>query len=100
MTETLVCDNCRDEIEGELVRRGSRVYCCEACAFEASRSADCGGRAIPISLGQPSNRWRGDRDHVKVHSDSQCSHWTTVQRRTVVRLTTVAVQVSDFGNGL
>jgi len=45
MTETLVCDNCRGEIEGELVRRGSRVYCCEACAFEAGRSVDCGGRA-------------------------------------------------------
>ena len=53
MTETLVCDNCRDEIEGEPVRRGSRVYCCEACAFEAGRSTDCGGRAdshIPRSI--------------------------------------------------
>jgi hypothetical protein len=45
MTETLVCDNCRDEIEEEPIRRGNRVYCREACAFEAARSADCGGRA-------------------------------------------------------
>lgn len=45
MTEILVCDNCHEEIEGEPVRRGSKVYCCEACAFEASRSVDCGGRS-------------------------------------------------------
>ncbi len=47
MKEKLVCDNCREEIEAgdELVRRGSKVYCCEACAFEAGRSKDCGGRA-------------------------------------------------------
>jgi hypothetical protein len=44
MTETLVCDYCGEEIEGEPIRRGDRVYCCEACAFEASRSTDCGGR--------------------------------------------------------
>jgi hypothetical protein len=44
MTETLVCDMCGEEIEDEPIRRGNRVYCCEACAFEASRSADCGGR--------------------------------------------------------
>ena len=43
MTE-LICDNCGEPIEGEPVQRGSRVYCCEACAFEASRSTDCGGR--------------------------------------------------------
>jgi hypothetical protein len=45
MPETLVCDNCSEEIEGEPIRRGERAYCCEACAFEASRSADCGGRS-------------------------------------------------------
>jgi len=44
MTETLVCDHCGEEIEGEPIRRGDRIYCCEACAFEASRSTDCGGR--------------------------------------------------------
>ena len=49
MTE-LVCDNCGEPIEEEPVRRGSQVYCCEACAFEASRSEDCGGRTdSPIS---------------------------------------------------
>jgi len=45
MAEELMCDNCGEKIEGEPVRRGSRVYCCQACAFEAGRSADCGGRA-------------------------------------------------------
>ncbi len=27
------------------MRRGDRVYCSEACAFEASRSKDCSGRS-------------------------------------------------------
>ena len=45
MTETLICDYCGEEIEEEHIRRGDRVYCCDACAFEASRSADCGGRS-------------------------------------------------------
>ncbi len=38
------CDHCGELIEGEPVRRGERVYCSEACAFEATRSKDCGGR--------------------------------------------------------
>ena len=47
MTETSICDNCREEVEpgDEPIRRGERVYCCEACAYEATRSEDCGGRA-------------------------------------------------------
>lgn len=44
MTEVPVCDNCREELPEDPIRRGNRVYCCEACAFEASRSHDCGGR--------------------------------------------------------
>jgi len=46
MTEPLICDNCHQEIEpeDEPIHRGDRVYCCEACAFEAGRSTDCGGR--------------------------------------------------------
>lgn len=46
MEEKLICDNCRDEIGpgDEPIRRGDRVYCCEACAFEAARSEDCSGR--------------------------------------------------------
>ncbi len=44
MDEPLACDQCREEIEGEPIRRGDKVYCCEACAFETSRSSDCGGR--------------------------------------------------------
>jgi len=49
MTEVLKCDNCHEEIEGDPIRRGDRVYCSEACAFEASRSEDCGGRSDSIT---------------------------------------------------
>jgi hypothetical protein len=47
MEQVLRCDNCREELRpgDEPIRRGDRVYCCEACAFEASRSVDCEGRA-------------------------------------------------------
>jgi hypothetical protein len=38
------CDFCGEAIEDEPLHRGSRVYCCEACAFEATRSSDCAGR--------------------------------------------------------
>ena len=44
MTETLVCDHCGEELAEKPIRHGNRVFCCEACAFEAARSADCGGR--------------------------------------------------------
>ncbi len=43
------CEFCREVIEGEPVRRGSRLFCTEACAFEATRSKDCGGRADSVS---------------------------------------------------
>ena len=39
------CDNCGEELGLNPVRRGGKVYCCEACAFEAQRSMDCGGRS-------------------------------------------------------
>ncbi len=47
MAEILICDNCHEELRpiDEPVYRGDRVYCCEACAFEANRSVDCEGRA-------------------------------------------------------
>jgi hypothetical protein len=45
MAEPAVCDYCGDPIESDPIKRGSKVYCCEACAFEGSRSVDCGGRA-------------------------------------------------------
>ena len=49
MAARKLCPNCKEEIEGEGVRRGSNVYCSEACAFEASRSIDCGGRTDSVS---------------------------------------------------
>jgi hypothetical protein len=45
MTETLICDYCGEETEGDPIHRGDKVYCCEACVFEAGRGADCGGRS-------------------------------------------------------
>jgi len=44
MAEKLTCDHCHETFEGEPVRRGDKVYCCKACAFDAGRSKDCGGR--------------------------------------------------------
>ena len=58
MTE-LVCGYCKEPIEGEPIRRGNQVYCSEACAFEASRSKDCGGRSdshIPHKVVEPAER--------------------------------------------
>ena len=43
------CGNCGEEIGGNPVRKGEKVYCCEACAFEASRSVDCAGRTDTVS---------------------------------------------------
>jgi hypothetical protein len=45
MAEKWTCDHCHEEFEGQPVRRGDKVYCCDACAFEAGRSKDCGGRS-------------------------------------------------------
>ena len=44
MTSELVCDYCGEELPDEPIHAGDRVYCCNACAFEAGRSKDCGGR--------------------------------------------------------
>lgn len=43
------CAYCGETLEGEGVVRGSQVYCTEACAFEATRSKDCGGRTDSVS---------------------------------------------------
>jgi len=40
----LQCANCGEEIEGEPVKRGTRLFCSAACAFESARSVDCSGR--------------------------------------------------------
>jgi hypothetical protein len=47
MTE-LACDFCGEPIEDEPIRRGSKVYCSEACAFEATRGKDCAGRTDSV----------------------------------------------------
>ncbi|NLF03285.1 MAG: hypothetical protein GX601_20160 [Anaerolineales bacterium] len=52
MSERQICAYCHEEFEGEPIRRGDKVYCCEACAFEATRSKDCGGRA-DTAISQP-----------------------------------------------
>jgi ribosome-binding protein aMBF1 (putative translation factor) len=39
------CSFCGEEIEGEPIRKGDSVYCCDACAFQAGRSAGCDDRA-------------------------------------------------------
>ena len=45
LSEAEGCENCGEELGPNPVRRGEKVYCCEACAFEAQRSIDCGGRS-------------------------------------------------------
>lgn len=42
--KAVVCVFCGEPVGQDPVRRGAKVYCCEACAFEASRSVDCAGR--------------------------------------------------------
>lgn len=44
----LRCDFCYEPIEDEPIRRGSKVYCSEACAFEATRGKDCAGRTDSV----------------------------------------------------
>jgi hypothetical protein len=53
VSEMLMCDYCHEECEKEPIRRGDKVYCCEACAFEATRSADCSGRPDSNIASQP-----------------------------------------------
>jgi len=42
------CDFCGEPVGEEPIQRGSRVYCSEACAFEATRSKDCTGRTDSV----------------------------------------------------
>lgn len=39
-----ICDYCKEPIEENPIKFGSKMYCSDACAFEATRSADCSGR--------------------------------------------------------
>ena len=47
MANLAQCAYCHEESDGEPVRIGDRLYCCEACAFEASQKTKsiCGGRS-------------------------------------------------------
>lgn len=47
--EALKCDNCGERIDSDPLRRGSQVFCTEACAYESTRSKDCGGRTDSVS---------------------------------------------------
>lgn len=47
MSEVL-CDYCGEPVGEDPIRRGQRVYCSEACAFEAKRSKDCSGRSDSV----------------------------------------------------
>jgi hypothetical protein len=44
-----VCAYCGEGLGDKPIQRGRFVYCSEACAFEASRSVDCGGRTDSVS---------------------------------------------------
>lgn len=44
MSEKRICAYCKEEIEGEGVRRGDLLFCSDACAYEGSRAKDCAGR--------------------------------------------------------
>ena len=51
-----VCNNCGEELGPEPAQRGDKVYCCEACAYDAARSVDCGGRTdshMPGNIVEP-----------------------------------------------
>ena len=57
LSEAEGCDNCREDLGPNAVLRGEKVYCCAACAFEAKRSVDCGGRADShITQAEPSDQ--------------------------------------------
>jgi hypothetical protein len=38
------CDYCHEELGDDPIRIGDKVYCSEACAFEAGRARKCGER--------------------------------------------------------
>ena len=42
------CDFCGEPVGKDPVKRGSKAYCSEACAFEATRSTDCTGRTDSV----------------------------------------------------
>lgn len=44
MNQEQDCDFCGEPVGDSPVQHGHRLYCSEACAFEAQRPADCGGR--------------------------------------------------------
>ncbi len=52
MTDVMICPQCREDICGEPVLWKGKAYCCDACAFEASkrRGSICGsGETTEVS---------------------------------------------------
>ncbi len=45
-TEKLKCAYCGEEITGEPVKKGGKLYCSDACAFEGSQPKGCDGRQV------------------------------------------------------
>lgn len=43
-TEKMKCAYCGDEITDDPIRKRGKIYCCEACAFEAVQAKACDGR--------------------------------------------------------
>ncbi|MFH1484834.1 MAG: metallothionein [Chloroflexota bacterium] len=41
MTTKTKCAHCREEMTEEPIEVNGKVYCCEACAFEASQRTCC-----------------------------------------------------------
>ncbi|HEX2986686.1 MAG TPA: hypothetical protein VHS06_00705 [Chloroflexota bacterium] len=55
MTAQIKCARCKEPIQGEPVVKAGKIYCSEACAFEAikrPRPSTC-GRDIPMVSDQP-----------------------------------------------
>ncbi len=46
MVKSFVCAYCREEFTSDPVEYAGKLYCCEACAFEASQKINsaCGSR--------------------------------------------------------
>jgi hypothetical protein len=51
LSEAEGCDNCGEELGSNPVRRGGKVYCCEACAFEVHYGPSSRGVTRKVRFG-------------------------------------------------